>query len=92
MTPITYEITDVLDLHTFNPKEVVELVNDYLTACHEKKIDMVRIVHGKGAGILKRRVHSILSRHPLVNTFTIAPPEAGGWGATLVQLTFDRNT
>ncbi len=86
MATTNYEITDVIDLHTFNPKEVGDLIDDYLQACLEKKIETVRIIHGKGTGILKRRVQSILSRHPQVKNFVTAPPEAGGWGATLVQL------
>ena len=92
MTPIKYEITDVIDLHTFNPKEVGDLIDDYLFACREKGIEAVRIIHGKGSGTLKRRVHAILSRHPLVTAYALAPPEAGGWGATLVQLRLDENT
>ena len=90
MDPIIYEITDLLDLHTFNPKEVPDLIEDYLMACMEKGIDSVRIIHGKGTGALKRRVQSILSQHRLVLTFKDAPPEAGGWGATLVRLRPER--
>lgn len=83
---MNYEITDVLDLHTFNPKEVGDLIDDYLQACAKKGIGSVRIIHGKGSGTLKRRVHGILSRHPHVLNFKTAPPEAGGWGATVVLL------
>lgn len=86
MDPIIYEITDILDLHIFNPKEVPDLIENYLEVCAEKGIDSVRIIHGKGTGALKRRVHGILSRHRLVLTFKDAPPEAGGWGATVVRL------
>lgn len=89
MDPVTYEITDILDLHTFKPKEVADLIEDYLVICVEKGLDSVRIIHGKGTGTLKRRVHGILSRHRLVVTFKDAPLEAGGWGATLVQLKTD---
>jgi DNA-nicking Smr family endonuclease len=86
MDPVIYEITDILDLHTFNSKEVPDLIENYLEVCAEKGIDSVRIIHGKGTGALKRRVHGILSRHRLVLTFKDAPPEAGGWGATLVRI------
>jgi DNA-nicking Smr family endonuclease len=86
MDPVIYEITDTLDLHTFNPKEVPDLIENYLEVCAEKGIDLVRIIHGKGTGALKRRVHGILSRHRLVLTFKDAPLEAGGWGATLVRI------
>jgi DNA-nicking Smr family endonuclease len=89
MEPVTIDITDTLDLHTFIPKEIPDLINNYLSACTEKGIYSVRIIHGKGAGILKARVRSILARHPQVNYFNDAPPEAGGWGATLVKLTLD---
>jgi len=90
MDPVIYEITDTLDLHTFNPKEVPDLIENYLEVCADKEIDSVRIIHGKGTGALKRRVHGILSRHRLVLTFKDAPPEAGGWGATLVRLRPER--
>jgi DNA-nicking Smr family endonuclease len=86
MDPIVYPITDVLDLHTFAPREVADLLDDYFEACIEKQILAVRIIHGKGQGILRRRVEAILARHPLVAGFRPAPPEAGGWGATLVDL------
>ena len=82
-------ISDVLDLHTFQPREVPELLDDYLTACAAKGILEVRIVHGKGSGILRERVHHILSRHRLVARFKAAPAWAGGWGATLVRLRAD---
>ena len=86
MEPIEFPINDVLDLHTFHPKEVADLIDDYLAACREKGIHEVRIIHGKGSGTLRRRVHSILDRNSLVTSFTQAPPEAGGWGATIVRL------
>ncbi len=84
--PVDYPITDVLDLHTFRPGEVSDLLDDYFEACIEKEIFAVRIIHGKGQGILRRRVEAILARHPLVAGFRPAPAEAGGWGATLVDL------
>jgi DNA-nicking Smr family endonuclease len=89
MKPVAIDITDTLDLHTFIPKEIPDLINDYLSVCVEKGIYRVRIIHGKGTGIMKARVRSILARHPQVNHFKDAPPEAGGWGATLVGLTPD---
>jgi DNA-nicking Smr family endonuclease len=86
MDPVEYPITDILDLHTFHPRDVPDLLDDYFEACLEKGIGSVRIIHGKGQGILRRRVEAILARHPLVAAFRPAPPEAGGWGATLVDL------
>lgn len=86
MEPIELPIEDVLDLHTFLPQEVPNLLDDYLSACIEKQIYSVRIIHGKGQGILKKRVEKYLFKNHQVRSFKSAPPEAGGWGATLVEL------
>jgi DNA-nicking Smr family endonuclease len=84
--PIELPIDGVLDLHTFQPREVKELVLDYLAECRERGILEVRIIHGKGTGALRRAVHAILSRRPEVASFGLAMEDAGGWGATLVTL------
>lgn len=84
--PVYIPITDELDLHTFRPSEVGSLLDDYLEACLEKGIFAVRIIHGKGTGKLAKLVHAHLKNHLLVDRFTMAPPEAGGWGATRVWL------
>jgi DNA-nicking Smr family endonuclease len=84
--PIDLPINGVLDLHTFHPRDVKDLVPDYLAACRERGILHVRIIHGKGIGHLRRTVHAVLSRDPTVLSFTLDHPEYGGWGATLVQL------
>jgi dsDNA-specific endonuclease/ATPase MutS2 len=86
MEPIKIPIGDELDLHTFRPQEVSDLLDDYFDECIQAGIFSVRIVHGKGTGALKRRVQAILARHPRVASFKDAPPEAGGWGATRVEL------
>jgi len=86
MEPIIVPIEDVLDLHTFSPKEIPDLLDDYFAACIESDIFSVRVIHGKGKGILKKRVHGLLKKNPLVQSFKNAPPEVGGWGATLVEL------
>ena len=79
-------IDGVLDLHTFSPKDVKELLQDYLSACREKGIVEIRVIHGKGTGALRRTVHSLLKKMPEVASFRTAAEDAGGWGATLVQL------
>ena len=86
MDPVILPIEDVLDLHTFKPKDVPDLLSDYFSACIDADILEVRIVHGKGKGILKKRVQEILKKNPMVASFKDAPLEAGGWGATLVEL------
>jgi DNA-nicking Smr family endonuclease len=84
--PMQLPIDGVLDLHTFKPREVKDLVPDYLAACRERGILLVRIIHGKGIGNLRRTVHAILARHPDVLSFSLDHPQLGGWGATLVRL------
>ena len=79
-------ISDTLDLHTFHPAEVADLLDDYFEACIETDIFSVRVIHGKGGGHLKKRVRALLDRHPRVTSYHDAPPEAGGWGATVVNL------
>ena len=86
MKPVKLPIEDILDLHTFQPKEIPDLLDDYFSACIEAAIFDVRIIHGKGKGVLRRRLHGLLDRNPWVSSFKTAPPEAGGWGATLVKL------
>jgi len=85
-TPVVIPLDGTLDLHTFSPREVKPLVADYLAACRERGILHVRIVHGKGTGALRRTVHSVLARLEEVAAFRTAAEDAGGWGATLVEL------
>ena len=79
-------IDGVLDLHAFRPADVAELVQDYLDECQRLGITEIRIVHGKGKGTLRRTVHAGLDRRDDVLEYRLAPPERGGWGATLVTL------
>ncbi|MGA2026760.1 MAG: Smr/MutS family protein [Syntrophobacteraceae bacterium] len=83
---IRHPIEDSIDLHTFRPNEVKDLLNDYLEAASEKGFEEVRIIHGKGMGVLRRTVHAVLKSHPMVISFSEAGPEAGGWGATIAVL------
>ena len=85
--PITIEITDVFDLHTIPPLDVKAVVEEYLRLAHEKGFKVVRIIHGKGIGVQREMVRSILARTAFVIDWTDAPPEAGGLGATIVRLT-----
>ena len=84
--PIPLPITGELDLHTFRPQDLKDLVPDYLEACRQKGLLVVRIIHGKGIGNLRRTVHAILARHPGVASYALASAPLGGWGATLVRL------
>src|SRR5687768_13516989 len=79
-------IDGVLDLHTFPPRELKEVVLAYLDACQQKGILEVRIIHGKGIGNLQRAVHALLQKHPEVISFTLASQLYGGSGATIVKL------
>ena len=84
--PVPMPSDGVLDLHTFRPQDVKEVVREYLAACREKGILEVRVVHGKGLGQLRQTVHSLLGKHPDVLSFSLAGEAYGGTGATFVHL------
>ncbi len=84
--PVELPVDGVLDLHCFQPCDVKDLLPHYLTVCREKGILQVRIIHGKGSGVLRESVHAILKRIPEVVSFSLAGGDAGGWGATIVVL------
>ena len=84
--PVELPIDGVLDLHTFRPSEVADLVQEYLDECVRRGIADVRIIHGKGKGTLRRTVHAVLERRGDVIEWHLAPFDRGGWGATLVTL------
>ena len=79
-------ISGTLDLHTFRPEDVKDLVPEYIDECRKQGLLQVRIIHGKGIGTLRETVHALLSRMPEVTSFKLADEEAGGWGATIVRL------
>ena len=83
--PVEIEITDIFDLHTIPPRDVKRVVEEYLQLAHEKGFGSVRIIHGKGIGVQREMVRSILARTPFVSDWTDAPPDAGGLGATIVR-------
>ena len=85
--PIKYQISDELDLHTFLPNELGELIPDYIGLCLGKGIMRIRIIHGKGIGTLRETVHALLKKDCRVLSFELAGQEEGGWGATIVCLT-----
>jgi dsDNA-specific endonuclease/ATPase MutS2 len=83
---VSVPLTDSLDLHTFSPRDVPELVAHYLDECAAQGFAEVRVIHGKGTGTLRKTVQSILKQHTAVASFETAPESRGGWGATLVRL------
>lgn len=80
------EINGEIDLHTFQPHDIISLIEEYILCCHEKGIREVKIIHGKGKGILRRKVHSVLHEHPLVRNFYLDKHGRSGWGATIAEL------
>ena len=84
--PVEIEITDVFDLHTIPPRDVKLVVEEYLRLAHEKGFKAVRIIHGKGIGVQREMVRSILARTSFVVDWTDATPDAGGLGATIAHL------
>ncbi len=83
--PVEIEIRDFFDLHTIQPRDVKPVVEEYLRLAHEKGFRCVRIIHGKGIGVQREMVRSILARTAFVLDWTDAPPEAGGLGATIAR-------
>jgi dsDNA-specific endonuclease/ATPase MutS2 len=83
---VKFPIDGVLDLHTFQPGDVKDLVPEYLEECRKRGILQVRIIHGKGVGTIRNIVQSVLEKLPYVESFRTAEEGAGGWGATIVTL------
>jgi len=84
--PVAIPVTDVFDLHSVPPRDVHGVVEAYLEEAHRLGFRMVRIIHGRGIGVQRELVRAILARTPFVISYGDAPPEAGGWGATIATL------
>jgi len=84
--PVRIPITDVFDLHTVPPRDVKPIVEEYLQEANRLGFKALRIIHGRGIGVQREMVRSILATTPFVESFSDAPLEAGGWGATIVTL------
>ncbi len=84
--PFAHPVEDSIDLHPFPPRDVPDVVDAYLEAAFENGFREVRLIHGRGIGVQRDRVQKLLGRHPLVSGFHDAPPDRGGWGATVVYL------
>ncbi len=89
-SPVHIPVDGVIDLHTFSPKEAADAVEEYLNVCFQKEILEVKIIHGKGKGILRKKIHSVLARHPLVLSFK-QDSEPSGWGATIAFLRVNKD-
>jgi len=88
--PVVIPIEDALDLHAFASREIPSVVESYLEAAAGAGFREVRLIHGRGRGVQRRRVHEVLAASPLVERFADAPPERGGWGATIACLKVPR--
>jgi hypothetical protein len=88
-TPVELPVEDFIDLHPFPPRDIPDIVNDYLEAAHAKGFREVRLIHGRGVGVQRERVRSTLAKHPLVASFSDATADRGGWGATIAFLSSD---
>ena len=88
--PIHLPVEDFIDLHPFPPRDIPAVVESFLETVLEQGYEEVRLIHGRGIGVQRERVRSVLSRHPAVVSFTDAGPDRGGWGATVVRMRLKR--
>jgi len=84
--PVVVPIEDSLDLHAFAPQEIPAVVGEYLAECARRGFREVRLIHGRGTGTQRAIIRSLLAGHPLALEYSDAPPDRGGWGATIVHL------
>jgi DNA-nicking Smr family endonuclease len=83
---IAIPLTGELDLHPFSPRDIPSVVEEYVHACFAKGVRHLRLAHGRGKGVQRAAVRRVLASLPEVKSFHDAPPGAGGWGATVVEL------
>ena len=88
--PHRVPVEESIDLHAFSPRDVISVVEEYIEAAVGKRYREALLIHGKGTGVQRAAVRALLARHPLVESYSDAPPEAGGWGATRVTLKPER--
>jgi dsDNA-specific endonuclease/ATPase MutS2 len=84
--PVEISVEDSIDLHSFPPRDVPDVVDAYLEEASKKGFTEVRLIHGRGIGVQRDRVQKLLARHPLISGFHDAPPDRGGWGATIAYI------
>lgn len=84
--PVVVPVEDSLDLHVFAPRDIPAVVSEYLEECVRRGFREVRLIHGRGTGTQRAIIRSLLADHPLALGFSDAPPDRGGWGATIVHL------
>jgi dsDNA-specific endonuclease/ATPase MutS2 len=84
--PVVLPVEDYIDLHPFRPKDIASVVEEYIDQCARAGLRQLRIIHGKGVGVQRNAVRSVLNKHPAVLSYKDAPAEAGAWGATVVIL------
>jgi dsDNA-specific endonuclease/ATPase MutS2 len=84
--PVRIPVTDVFDLHSVPPRDVRPIIEEYLQEAQRLGFKALRIIHGRGIGVQREIVRSVLAKTPFVRSFGDAPMEAGGWGATIVTL------
>jgi len=88
---VSIPLTGELDLHPFAPRDIPSVVEEYVRACHGKGVRHLRLAHGRGRGVQRAAVRRVLATLPEVRSFDDAPPGAGGWGATVVELRLPRD-
>ena len=84
--PVRIPITDVLDLHSVSARDVKGVVEEYLVEARRLGLRALRIIHGRGIGVQRQIVRDILAQTDFVESYSDAPMEAGGWGATIITL------